>query len=239
MKPILVASDTMKSQSYVRMFMDDNWETYSMPMFTYPPVDFPINLESYMFIIIPDIYAAYAMRYRLRDITSTNLVCVGEDTEKMVNKYTGRSVDVVLSSNAMESTMQAMERLSMAGDTIFFAAGSCSVSFEITEFFKKKRVSFESPMVYARQAVEYPHGYINDYLKMLRIKDVLLLTPLGAKAFVDQPGLEINRYNYHVVGETTANCLETYGITTNVCLKTDPRSVRGAIWSYWKGNDIL
>lgn len=239
MKPILIASDTMKSHSYAKMFMDDNWETYTLPMFTYPSVDFPVNLPSYMFIIIPDIYAAYSMRHRLKDIVSTNLVCIGEDTERVINKYTGRGVDVVLSSTATDATMAAMERLSMAGDTIFFAAGSCSISFEITEFFKKKRVSFESPEVYVREAVNYPHGYINDYLKMLRIKDILLLTPIGARAFIEQPGLDLKRYNYHVVGETTANCLETYGVETNVCLKADPRSVRGAIWSYWKSNDAL
>ncbi len=239
MKPILIVSDAAKSSDYARMFMEDGWETYTLPMFSHKVNDFPINQPRYMFIIIPDIHSAYSMRYRLRDMTATSLICIGEDTGKILNKYALRRADVVLSDASMENILEAMERISMAGDTIFLASGNSPVATEIAEFFKNKSVALEAPHVYTQETIQYHHGFVGDYMKVLNIKDVLLLSPLGARSFVDQPGLDVTRYNFHVAGETTASCLSDYNLQLNICLKADPRSVRTSIWNYWKREGLL
>lgn len=140
-------------------------------------------------------------------------IAVGPKTAHAMQVYLGVSADRIPIVYDLEHVKKILATIKLDGARILSPGAKARTEMQLDDLLQFG-ASISTPAVYETTFAEYPKGFIDQFIDDNKINVVTFCSPSSAKSFLSQSVIAADKYEIVSIGSTTADYLESIGITS-------------------------
>ncbi|MCB4205488.1 uroporphyrinogen-III synthase [Deferribacterales bacterium Es71-Z0220] len=226
MKNILVTRQAEQSVDFINLLSKNLFYPFMLPMIETVGVDFVTKKQVYDYIIFTSTNAAKFF-FAKSKAKGVKYIAVGSTTAKYLETY-GVKAYTPKDDFSAEGLIEYFRNIDIKDTNILIPAPE-KHSDTLKNFLISNGALVETVVAYKTNEVQYPEGYLNNFLIENKIDTVTFASPSAAKSFFSNAmtGMDIYNLNYIAIGKTTYKFLkENYNIESHY---PDEYTVEGVI----------
>lgn len=209
---VLITRQPEQSVEFVNLLSSRGLYPFLLPMIETVPVECEIKNKAFDYLIFTSSNAFHYFKKYINSVKYGKIAAVGKKTADAIERG-GFAVNLIPEDYSGEGLVKKFMNKEINGMK-FLIPGPRKTGNTLKNFLISKKAIVETPVVYETLKVDYPEGYIPEFIENNYIDCITFASPSAARSFLSQTKIPGSIKKTVVIGKTTYNYLQENGITS-------------------------